>query len=83
MGMMILGRAIKHTIEIRPSSNMGFLVYIGCGMFVADSKVSLIAQLERYLDNPEMYEKEYAKECNEEPPATPEEALERGPNTIE
>ena len=56
---MRLGYAIPRDIIITPSGNMGFVVKIGCGIFVAESTDSLEKKLTTYLDNPEKWEKKY------------------------
>lgn len=65
---MELGKAINYEIHIMPSANKGFVVHIGCGMFVAADKASLKDQLGEYLDNPQKFEKAY----NEIQPPAPE-----------
>ena len=61
MNLGKLGFAIKHDITIRPSANMGFIVKVGCGEFVAENDVSLLAQLTEYLTHPIDLEEEYNK----------------------
>lgn len=56
---MKLGYAIPRDIVIKPSANMGFIVKIGCGTFVAEGVRSLEHQLEHYFSDPEKWEKEY------------------------
>ena len=62
---MKIGKLINHNITIKPSMNMGFIVHIGCGCFVAADKATLIAELNEYLSDPEKYEKLYG-ECGNE-----------------
>ena len=57
--MITLKRAIKHRITIEASDNNGFLVRIGCGTFVAETKKSLLAKLTEYLEDPEKLEAKY------------------------
>lgn len=54
-----LGRKIPHDILIEPSDNMGFIVKIGCGKFVAESAEMMIAGIIKYLDDPELWVKRY------------------------
>lgn len=61
---MELGYAIKHDILIRRSANMGFIVKIGCGEFVAMDLHNLLDQLGMYLESPEQWEKEYSEKCD-------------------
>jgi len=56
---MEIGKAIKYNIQIEPSMNMGFIVKVGCGEFVAKNKKELIENLIQYLNNPEQTEKQY------------------------
>lgn len=56
---MKLGRIIERHISIKPSSNNGLIVTVGCGIFVFADKESFLAALSEYLDNPESYEKQY------------------------
>ena len=56
---MNFGKAINHKIYIDPSGNNGFVVTVGCGVFVYTDTKQLIADLETYLANPEWMEKEY------------------------
>ncbi len=77
---MELKRAIPYDINISPSANNGFIIKVGCGQFVAESKEALISSLQQFLNNPDKFEKEYnAKvlrpeeaekedECEEVPP---------------
>jgi len=67
---MELGKVIKCTITIEPSSNNGFIVKIGCGKFVAQDKDVLLKDLSEYLKNPEAWEMRY----NEIAGDVPEEA---------
>lgn len=57
--MMKLGYAIPRDIVIKPSANMGFVIKIGCGVFVVEGAGSLMRQLATYLEDPEKWEKEY------------------------
>jgi len=57
--MITLKRAIKHKITIEASDNNGFLVRIGCGTFVAETKKSLLAKLTEYLEDPEKLDEKY------------------------
>ena len=52
---MIINRAIKRSIEIKASSNDGFIVNVGCGTFVFANRRDLIDALEAYLVDPEKY----------------------------
>lgn len=56
---MKLGYAIPREIRIRASANMGFIVRIGCGEFVAKTIPDLSIALEEYLHDPAKWEKEY------------------------
>ena len=56
---MKLGYAIPHEIRIRASANMGFIVKVGCGEFVAANAQELIHDLDEYIANPKDWEKEY------------------------
>ena len=56
---MNLGYAIPRDIVIKASSNMGFIVKIGCGTFVAASKQELLNGIEEYIFKPNKWEKEY------------------------
>ena len=42
---MKLGYVIPHEIIIRASANMGFIVKVGCGEFVAENQNQLIVRL--------------------------------------
>lgn len=61
--MSELGKACQHKITIEPSHNKGFYVRIGCAILAFHSKDALISALERYLRDPEQWEKEYNKAC--------------------
>ena len=61
--MSELGKACQHKITIEPSHNKGFHVRIGCAILTFHTKDALIAALERYLRDPEQWEKEYNKVC--------------------
>ena len=56
---MKLGYAIPHEIRIRASANLGFIVKIGCGEFVAVNEKVLLDDLTEYFANPKQWEKEY------------------------
>lgn len=58
---MKLGYAIPHKIIIRASANMGFIVKIGCGEFVAADRIGLINSLNVYLEDAVKWETEYNK----------------------
>ena len=58
---MKLGFAIPHEIKIRASANMGFIVEIGCGEFVAESYGMVLDGLRDYLENPKGWEEKYEK----------------------
>ena len=58
---MKLGYAIPHEIRIRASANMGFIVKVGCGEFVAINKHVLLDDLAGYLGNPKKWEEDYNK----------------------
>ena len=60
---MELGKIIKHDIYISPSSNMGFIVKIGCADFVATNSNDLLGDLKEYLAEPDKWEKEFDKKC--------------------
>ncbi len=62
--MSELGKACKFTITIEPSHNKGFLVKIGCATLTFHSKDALITALEKFLRDPEGWEKEYNKVCS-------------------
>ncbi len=59
--MLEIGRIIKYEIHIIPSQNKGFIVKVGCGTFVANSRVELLSYLNEYLENPKSVEDEYSK----------------------
>ena len=61
MNLGKLGFAIPHEIRIKASANMGFIVKVGCGEFVAANKHDLIDGIEGYIDTPDKWEKEYNK----------------------
>ncbi len=56
---MELGYAIPHDIRIRASANMGFIVKVGCGEFVAANGACLLEAIDEYIGNPDKWEKEY------------------------
>lgn len=56
---MKLGYVIPHDIRIRASANMGFIVKLGCGEFVAINKHVLLDDLGEYLRDPDIWEKKY------------------------
>lgn len=56
---MKLGYAIPHDIRIRASANMGFIVKVGYGEFVAVNEKVLLDDLTEYFANPKQWEKEY------------------------
>lgn len=58
--MIDLGTAIPYTITIEPTKNKGFVVRVGCAVLAYESKEKLINDLRAYLDDPELYMKEYA-----------------------
>lgn len=58
---MKLGFAIPHEIRIRASANMGFIVKVGCGEFVAPDEINLLAHLKQYLKDPKKWEEDYNK----------------------
>ena len=58
---MKLGYAIPHEIRIKASANMGFIVKIGCGQFVAVNEKVLLDDLEEYFKDPKKWEEEYNK----------------------
>ena len=45
-------------IKIKPASN-GFIVEVGCKVFVVDSTKKLLKELERYIKDPNKVEKLY------------------------
>ena len=58
---MKLGYVIPHEIKIRASANMGFIVKIECGEFVAVNEHVLLDDLTEYLKDPKKWEEEYNK----------------------
>lgn len=60
-GIMKLGYAIPHEIRIKASANMGFIIKIGCGEFVAAHGGILIENLNDYLADPKKWEEDYNK----------------------
>lgn len=77
---MKLGYAIPHEIRIRASANMGFIVKIGCGEFVAANTTTLLMDIEKYITEPDKWEKEYNALPGRSGPdaeARPEPSLER------
>jgi len=58
---MKLGFAIPHEIRIKPSANMGFIIKIGCGEFVAKNQGDLFDGLKDYVSDPIHWENEYNK----------------------
>ena len=58
---MKLGYAIPHEIRIKASANMGFIVKVGCGEFVAESKDKMLLDLTLYIEDPKKWEEEYNK----------------------
>ncbi len=73
------GKVCQHSIKIEPSHNKGFLVSIGCCTLTFHSKDAMITAIERYLREPERWEKEYNKvcQCDAVEEATDTEATER------
>ena len=57
---MKLGKAIRYSINIEPSSNQGFFVKVGCARFTFSNGPDLLAALTNYLSDPEKFEKEYS-----------------------
>lgn len=55
-------KAIPHEIHIRPSGNSGYIVTVGCGIFVYSDPAELLVDLGDYLDNPEAALAEYNRE---------------------
>ena len=78
---MKLKKAIPYDILIRPSANNGFIVKIGCGEFVAETKSTLKEGLNDYLDDPDKYVQDYNKNMAEEIPA-PTEGESANENTV-
>ena len=62
-----LGKAINYTINIRPTSNHGFIVKVGCGTFAFSSKEELLGALTEFLNDPKILEDEYNKSCAPHP----------------
>ena len=58
---MEFGRVINNNIIIEPTSNMAFVVRVGCATFAYNSTIDLIADLEAYINNPAAYEKKYSE----------------------
>lgn len=56
---MKIGKVINYNIKIEPSANFGFVVNVGCGLFVFADTDSLENGLRDYLHDPEKYEIEY------------------------
>lgn len=52
-------RAMKHTIVIEPSANGGFHVSIGCCHLTYTDPSEMVQDLRRFLENPELVEREY------------------------
>ena len=75
----------NHPIKIRPSANMGFIIKIGCGEFVATNVIELINIGKQYLADPAKWEKEYNKlPGNPQEVATPDPGAPTGePNQAE
>ena len=58
---MKLGRAIKHDIVIKATSNLGFTVAVGCAFLAFKDGEDLLAALKEYFKHPEKLEKEHNK----------------------
>ena len=58
---MNLGYAIPHEIRIKASSNMGFIVKVGCASLVAANSAELMKGLDDYLLDPKKWEEDYNK----------------------
>ena len=61
---MNFGKVFEHEIVIQPSSNNGFVVRVGCGLFVYNSLRSMLKDLREYLSDPQKFEKEYNESLN-------------------
>jgi len=59
---MELGRVMNYNVSIEPSDNKGFIVFVGCGRFAYETKESLLADLDKYLSDPDMWEDKYNSE---------------------
>ena len=70
-----LGFAIPYKIAIEPTHNKGFYVKIGCATLVFHNRIALIEALDKYLADPEKWEKEYNSLKN-----VPQTATEGQPN---
>ena len=58
---MKLGKAINYEILIKPTSNQGFIVQVGCKQFCFEGRNNLIRALNKYLQDPEQLEKDLAE----------------------
>lgn len=47
-----------YDIKIIPALN-GYIIKVGCATLVAEKKETMLAEISRYLDNPETVEKQY------------------------
>lgn len=56
---MEFGKTINHKIIINPTNNNGFIVTVGCGVFVYETPDGLLTDLEQYLTYPTKLEKLY------------------------
>jgi len=52
-------KAIIGDVIITPSHNNGFIVKVGCGIFIFESVAQMCSELANYLNNPNEYQKEY------------------------
>lgn len=52
-------KALPYDINISSSSNMGYIVKVGCSVNVFTNKNDLLVALQEYIDNPKKVEKEY------------------------
>ena len=50
----------KITIE---SAGNGFIVHVGCALFVSETREHMLHEIERYISRPFEVEAEYAKAC--------------------
>jgi hypothetical protein len=65
--MLNFKRAIPRGISIEPTHNGGFFVTTGCCRLCFADANSLCAGLREYLENPDLFEKQYHEMCQDVP----------------
>jgi hypothetical protein len=56
---MDFGKSIPYDINVKPTTNKGFIVKVGCATLAFSDSEGLLQFLREYLANPEKVEKEY------------------------